>query len=94
MASATLDPDGTLHWKVAYQGLTGPAAAGHIHGPAAAGANAGVLVPFASPASPIKGTATLTDAQIAELKDGKMYVNIHTAENKGGEIRGQLMMSK
>ena len=83
-----------LSYTVTYQGLTGPAAAGHIHGPAAAGANAGVLVPFASPASPIKGTATLTDAQIAELKDGKMYVNVHTAENKGGEIRGQLMMSK
>ena len=34
-------------WKVTYSGLTGPATGAHIHGPAAAGANAGVLIPFA-----------------------------------------------
>lgn len=92
---ATLDTaTKMLSYTVTYQGLTGPAAAGHIHGPAAAGANAGVAIPFASAATPIRGTATLTDAQIADLKAGMMYVNIHTADNKGGEIRGQLMMSK
>ncbi len=37
-----------------------------------------------------EGTATLTDAQTAELMDGKWYVNVHTAANKGGEIRGQV----
>jgi hypothetical protein len=42
-------------------------------------------------ASPIKGSATLTDAQIAQLEAGKWYVNIHTDANKGGEIRGQLV---
>ena len=41
-------------------------------------------------ASPITGTATLTDAQVADLEAGKYYVNIHTAANRGGEIRGQL----
>ena len=41
-------------------------------------------------ASPIKGSATLTDAQAADLDAGKYYVNIHTAANKGGEIRGQI----
>lgn len=79
-----------LTYTANYSGLSGPATAGHIHGPAAAGANAGVLVPFASAASPVSGSATLTDAQIADLKDGKMYMNFHTAANPGGEIRGQL----
>ena len=36
------------------------------------------------------GSATLTDAQAADLMAGKLYVNIHTAANKGGEIRGQM----
>jgi hypothetical protein len=30
----------------------------------------------------------LTDEQAAELLAGKWYFNIHTAANKGGEIRG------
>jgi hypothetical protein len=40
--------------------------------------------------NPIEGSTTLTDAQMADLTAGKDYVNIHTAENKGGEIRGQI----
>src|SRR5215475_7526251 len=43
-ASATLDPDGTLHWTVSYQNLSGPATAAHFHGPATPGLNAGVVV--------------------------------------------------
>ena len=88
-ANATLDGD-KLTYDIDYKGLTGPATAAHIHGPAEAGANAGVLVPFANPSDPIKGTVTLTPPQVAELKAGKTYVNVHTAEHKGGEIRGQL----
>jgi len=42
-------------------------------------------------ASPLKGEATLTDAQAADLQAGKWYYNIHTAANKGCEIRGQVM---
>jgi hypothetical protein len=81
----------TLTWTVDYSGLSGPAAAAHIHGPAAKGANAGVAIPFEGDlASPIKGEATLTDEQAQQLLDGQMYVNIHTATNKNGEIRGQI----
>jgi hypothetical protein len=81
----------TLTWKVNYSGLSGPATAGHIHGPAAAGQNAGVLIPFSNVAAqPVQGQAPITPAQAADLAAGMWYVNIHTAQNPGGEIRGQL----
>ena len=92
-ATGSLDTNTkTLTWTVDYSGLSGPATAAHIHGPADPGANAGIVVPFSGNlASPIKGSATLTDAQIAQLKAGKWYVNIHTEANKPGEVRGQLV---
>jgi hypothetical protein len=81
-----------LTWTVTFSGLSGPATAAHFHGPAAAGANAGVVVPQKDGlTSPMKGEATLTDAQAADLMAGKWYFNIHTEANKGGEIRGQAM---
>src|ERR1700687_5702547 len=56
-------------WTITYSGLTGPATAAHFHGPAAAGANAPPVVPLSGNlASPIKGDATLTDAQAADLQ--------------------------
>ena len=93
-AEASFDKaSSVLKWRVVYSGLTGPATAGHIHGPAMPGANAGVVVPFPSVASPAEGSATLTPAQVADLMAGKWYVNIHTAQNPGGEIRGQMMVN-
>ena len=85
-----------LTYSATYKDLTGPAAAAHFHGPADAKTNAGVVVPVPAPASggmvsPLKGEATLTDAQAADLAAGKWYFNVHTAANKGGEIRGQVM---
>ena len=81
-----------LDYTVTYKGMSGPVMAGHIHGPAAPGANAGVEVPFKNVgSSPIKGEATLTDKQASDLMSGKDYVNLHTAANKGGEIRGQIV---
>ncbi|MBC7635122.1 MAG: CHRD domain-containing protein [Acetobacteraceae bacterium] len=81
-----------LSWTVTYSGLSGAATAAHFHGPAAVGANAGPIVPISgSLASPITGNATLTDAQATDLAAGKLYFNIHTDANKGGEIRGQMM---
>ncbi|HTV45822.1 MAG TPA: CHRD domain-containing protein [Stellaceae bacterium] len=92
-ATASLDTaTRRLSWEVTYSGLTGPAKAAHIHGPAAPGRNAPVAVPLTgSLASPIKGSAVLTAAQVASLEAGDDYINIHTAKNPGGEIRGQLM---
>ena len=48
-------------------------------------------MPFAGPlASPIIGSATLTPAQVDQLKQGLWYINLHTAANPGGELRGQV----
>lgn len=80
-----------LRWKVSYMNLTGAATAGHFHGPAAVGANAGVVLPWQGPmANPLEGSATLTAPQAADLLAGRWYANIHTAANPGGEIRGQM----
>ena len=81
-----------LSWKVTYSGLSGAATAGHIHGPAAMGQNAGVVIPFTGSmdAQPIMGEKAITAAQYADLAAGLYYVNIHTARFPGGEIRGQL----
>jgi hypothetical protein len=85
-------PSKKLTWKITYSGLSGPATAAHFHGPAAAGANAGVKVPIPNAtSSPVEGSATLTDEQAADLMGGKYYINVHTAANPGGEIRGQVV---
>jgi hypothetical protein len=92
--TADIDYDPTtkkLTWKLSYSGLTGPATAAHFHGPADPGKNAGVAVAIPNAtSSPTEGSATLTDAQAADLMAGKYYVNIHTSANPGGEIRGQV----
>ena len=80
-----------LRWKVNYSGLSGPATAGHFHGPATAGANAGVVVPWSTTmSSPMEGSATLTAGQVADLMAGRWYANVHTAAHPGGEVRGQM----
>jgi hypothetical protein len=89
--TATFDPaTKKLTWKGTYSGLTGPATAAHFHGPAPSGKNAGVAIPISPNTSPFEGSATLTDKQASELMAGEWYVNIHTAANKAGEIRGQM----
>lgn len=89
---ASLDKDtNTLSWTVTYSGLSSPLTAGHFHGPAMPGQNAGVAVPLGGNlTSPIKGQATLTAAQTADLMAGMWYVNLHTETNPNGEIRGQV----
>ena len=89
---ATLDPaTRVLHYTVTFHGLTGAATMAHLHGPAPAGANAGVEVPLGNaPTSPIRGEATLSAEQVEALEQGKLYANVHTPKHPGGEIRGQL----
>ena len=84
-----------LSWTITYSGLTGPATGAHFHGPAMLTENAGVVVPLTgSLASPITGSATLTELQAADLMAGKWYFNLHTTAHPGGEIRGQVNASR
>lgn len=81
-----------LRWKMSFSNLSGPPTMAHFHGPAAIGANAPPAITFRVPlTSPYDGRATLTQAQAAELLAGRWYVNLHTAQYPGGELRGQMI---
>ncbi len=78
-----------ITWTLTHSGLSGDATAAHFHGPAAAGANAGPVIDIT--ANMASGSADLSDAQLAVLQAGMLYVNVHTAKFPDGEIRGQVM---
>lgn len=86
-----------LFLEIDYRDLSGPAVAAHIHGPATTLEGATVMVglesvhagPFAASGT-FFGSVGLTMEQKEALLAGDTYVNIHTAANPGGEIRGQL----
>lgn len=94
--SATLAFDSEtseLSWEIEFSGLSGNATAAHFHGPAIAGNSAGVQVNISDVSglsSPMVGSAVLTAEQASFLLDGRLYINIHTAANPDGEIRGQV----
>ena len=76
--------------KVTHTGLSGAVQAAHLHegAPGAAGNPFVTLDPGAG--SPINVNITLDDGQITQLVTGQFYVNLHTAANSGGEIRGDM----
>ena len=86
----TVAPDGAVSGSIKTTGVEATAA--HIH-MAASGKNGPVIVPltkgdggmFSVPAG-----AKLTDAQLKAYMAGELYVNVHSAANKNGEIRAQL----
>jgi hypothetical protein len=85
-----------LKYTLTFEGLSGPATAAHFHGPATRGQSGGVIAPIggANPGSPVSGSVTLTENQAKALRSGKIYVNVHTAADPGGEIRGQVLHVK
>jgi hypothetical protein len=98
-AELTYDPDTrTISWNVSFSDLSGPATMAHFHGPAAAGKNAPPVIWLstkgAAAASPLKGSATLTPDQAKDFLAGQWYINVHTADNPAGEIRGQVIPPK
>lgn len=83
-----------LTWRLTFSRLTGRALAAHIH-TGKAGKAGGVLVPLCGPCrSGRRGTATITRAQLRTIRAGNAYVNVHTARNQAGEIRGQIKATK
>ena len=84
--------------NASFTGLTSNATQGHIHGIAPPAMNAGVLFGFSSVPAATSGsigtqTYAVTAAQVLAFRKGQMYFNIHTVNNGGGEIRGQVVTS-
>ncbi len=89
-----------INYEVTYTGLSGDLMAAHIH-LGAADVAGGVMLPLVIGPSPFSGTlkeadltptgSVTTFAQaIDAIRAGNTYINLHTAANPGGEIRGQL----
>jgi hypothetical protein len=76
-----------------FTGLTSMVTAAHIHGPAAAGANADIIIPLdvtGTTSGTVAGTATMNQAQMDMMLGGMTYVNIHSTNYPMGEIRAQV----
>jgi hypothetical protein len=96
---------GTYTYTITFSGMSGPVTGAHIHGPATAGANANVIVPFSTAGAGTSGTLTGTftstntatisnDSLDVLMRTGNAYVNLHTAANPAGEFRGQLLQQQ
>jgi len=89
-ATVLIDADRSVRVTVTVAGMTPTAS--HIH-EGAAGANGPVIVPFTKTGDLTFASADgakLTDAQYAAYKAGNLYINVHSAKNPGGEVRGQI----
>jgi hypothetical protein len=88
----------TLSFDIAFRNLSSATTLAHIHAPADTANSAGIIIDFAPYIVPgfgttngrIVGSVTLSAANKALIFDGKAYVNIHTVNFGGGEIRGQI----
>ena len=88
-----LQEDRTLTGTFSVEGLA-PIAA-HIH-EGAPGQNGPVIIPLTRVSDSewvVPAGTKLTDAQYASYRAGRLYVNFHTTQNKGGEISGQIRPS-
>ena len=90
IGSIIVAPDGSVSGTITTTGVEGTMA--HIH-EAPMGQNGPVIVPFTKTSDNVWSApagAKLTDAQLQSLKSGNLYLNVHSATNKPGEIRAQL----
>lgn len=83
------DAENSLSISVSFSGLGSAQTAAHIHGPAAPGVNAGVRFGLGL-GSPVNLVWAIPAGDVISLKNGLLYVNIHTSVYPGGEIRGQI----
>jgi hypothetical protein len=91
--SFSLTVTGTkVTWKLTFSHLSGTAVAAHIHSGAKRKAGP-VIVALCGPCkSGMTGSAKVSAAVVKALQGGGTYVNVHTAKNPNGEIRGQIGM--
>ena len=83
-----------LCFSISYSGLTATEIAAHFHGPASAGSNADVQFGL-PPGSPKTGcVGPLSKQQRKDLEKGRFYINVHSVDFPGGEIRGQVLQIK
>ena len=93
-AVVTANGGARIAWQLRFSKLTGAAAAAHIH-IGKKGKAGNVMVALCGPCkSGKRGTASVTKAQLATIRAGRSYVNIHTATNAAGEIRGQIKATR
>lgn len=88
---------GTLTWTIVFTGMTSSQIASHIHAPAPIGMNAGIAIDLGAiggTGGTITGSGVITPTQLLQLRQGLGYVNVHSANNTGGELRGQLAKSR
>ena len=86
----TVADDKSVKGTIKTTGVVGTAA--HIH-EAPAGKNGPPIITLEKKSDSewaVPAGAKLSDAQYESFKAGNLYVNVHTARNKGGEVRGQL----
>jgi hypothetical protein len=86
----TVNPDKAVSGKVTTTGVAGTMA--HIH-QGAAGKNGPPIITLTKEGDSgwaVPAGSKLDDAQYKAFQAGELYVNVHSAENKGGEVRGQL----
>jgi hypothetical protein len=85
-----VNADGAVSGSVTTTGVQGTMA--HIH-QGAKGQNGPVIIPLTKSGDTysVPPGAKLNEAQMKAFKEGNLYVNVHTARNKGGEVRGQLV---
>jgi hypothetical protein len=85
-----VNKDKSLSGSIKTQGMTGTAAHIHTGAPGESGPPIITLTQGPDGTWTVPAGSKLTDEQYASFKSGKLYVNVHSAEHKPGEIRAQL----
>ncbi len=92
LAIATIKPDlSEVEYSVLFDSLSGPALAAHFH-TGKVGVSGGVVINMSNDinGNTISGSQPLTIELLNQMLEGGLYMNIHTTDHPGGEIRGQV----